>query len=225
MSKIAFSITTARDAARQLTLNVLYPEPGKQHYRGFLNEKVNGVALPGHAVTLFLNESGANRWFTINAPIRQQNEDGSFVYQLRTNEQGQYVDSRGNVAANAEQAARQFAYLLSTAGDVVRGTLASLNIKNTKSDGVTPTKMTLASLKLYSDAESLEMERFRWSLKTKEKGTEDYQRTVQHIDQLSRQYGEWQNCFIESGADFLRGMGFEVRTNERRQDAGYAPGR
>lgn len=225
MSKIAFSVTTARDAARQLTLNVLSPEPGKSHYRGFLNEKIGGVALPGHAVTLFLNEAGGKRWFTISAPIRQQNQDGSFVFQLRTNETGQYLDDRGNVAASPEQAARQFAYLQSTRGEVVYGTFGSLNIKNTKADGVTPTKMTLASLKLFSDAESLEMERFRWTLKTKEKGSPEYDQLVQHIDTLSREYGEWQNCFIESGGDYLRGMGFEVRSNDRQQAAGYTPGR
>lgn len=208
---------------RKMFVNVLEPEQGKEGFPAFLNE-VNGTErMPGHRVNLFVNGSGDNRWLTMSAPLRQMDEDGNYLTMARTNNDGSFVNDKGEVVESEADAARQFVYSKYDDGGeerIVYGAIANLNIKNEKKDG-SPTAMTTLNTKFYSDAEALEVARRTYELKQYEEGTPERKEVEQELSALRRESGTWMTLFIDSGHEKLREMGFEVR---ERSDEGPAPG-
>lgn len=225
MSKIAFSLVTPRDADIQFVLNVLDPEPGKSHYTGFLNESVNGKKLPGRPVTLFVSGSGDDRWFNLSSPILGQDDDGNPVLSARTNEKGEFINSTGRVVPDEKDAEQRYVYVTwgepepgsSEAPTLLYGPLGTINIKNMKADGKTPTKVTVASVKLYDHKESYHLASARFEMSDAEKGSPEYEARKQSLTALQKSMGKYVTGFIDKGHDFLREQGFPVRGTERNQ--------
>jgi len=199
---------------RKLFLNILTPEDGKEGYPAYLNEVNDGVRLPGHRVHVFINGSGENRWLTVSAPLRTRDEFGNYVTQPRTNAEGAFLNDKGVVVASDKEATQQFEYLRYKDGDedkIVYGTIASMNIKNTKNDK-TPTAFTMLNVKFYDDADALEIARMTFELKQYEEGSAERTEVETELATMRKERGTWMTFFIEEGHDYLRRhMGFDVR--------------
>lgn len=208
---------------RRLRLNVLLDtdRPG-QGYPVYLHETVGQDSLPSHRGNLFINqnEAGDRKWLSVSAPLRTMSDDNQFNLIPRQNAEGQYLDGKGNVVDSAEKAASQFEYIkMDQDGEerLVFGTLATINVQNTKSDG-TPNKFTTLNTKFYDEPDALEIARLRFELAQLEKGTPEYEETRADLDAQTRERGTWMTFFIDEGHQFLRDQGFEVRERQASKD-------
>lgn len=206
---------------RKIYLNILEPKAGENGFAAFINEVNDGTKLPGHRVNIFINGQGDNRWLTVSAPIRVQDEEGKFVTQPRTNADGSFLNEKGEVVDSADKAAQQFEYLkYEDEGEqrIVYGTLANLNIKNEKADGQ-PTKFTTLNTKLYSDEEALKIARLAYELKTYDENAPEFKEIAEELSTLRKETGTWVTLFIDQGHEFLREQGFNVRAKEAAPEA------
>ncbi len=202
---------------RKINLNILEPKEGENGFAAFINEEVNGEKLPGHRVNVFINGKDDNRWLSVSAPIRVQDEDGNFVLQPRKNSDGSFLNDKGEVVDSADKAAQQFEYIKYDDNGqerIVYGTLANINIKNEKQGGV-PTKFTILNTKIYSDEEALQIARKSWELRNFEEGTPEHAEAAEELNTLRRETGTFTTLFIDQGHQFLRDLGFEVRERVR----------
>lgn len=196
---------------RNLRINVMSQEEGKQGFPAFINEVKDGKNLPGHRVTLFLNGSGDKQWFTVSGPVRKTNEAGEFVFQPRVNTEGAFLDEKGVIVDSADKAAQNFEYLKKKDASTLFGTLGSINIQNKKSDGQ-PTSQTLASFKSYTDQEAYAIARKLHEFQSATPEEKDAK--LAELRQLEKDSGTYQTVFINEGGDALASLGFEVRLPE-----------
>lgn len=224
MTNLVAKLQGGRNDQQRFFLNILAAEDGKEGYPAYLNEQ----GKPGRRVRLFLKQHGDRSWFEISGPLRTFTEDKkAFQTRLRQNEQGQYLNNKGEVVNAQQDAAQEYVYVTrpvegSDQPQVVYGTIGSLNINNTKSDN-TPTKITLANLTLIRDDVATDIAREVARLQMCEKNSDQYKQVEANLNQLRQNMpanskGNF-GLFIDEGADFLRGLGFEVRL----KDAPSAP--
>lgn len=210
------------DSARNLSLIVLSPAPDANkggsdytNYPAFINETRNGKKLPGRYCTLTVINSANGPFMAITAPMRELNEDGSFVYRPRIDQAGQMVNEKGEVVQDKEKAQQQFEYLTYTdptdgTEKVVYGTIATLNIKNKRVDG-TPLARSMLLMKYFEDEQALEAERVTFGLKQFEKGSPEYEEIREELSRIRDESGNWVNVFIDRGYEFLQKHGFDVK--------------
>lgn len=212
----------------KIYLNIMSPEEGKEGFPAYINEVNGRDRLPGHRVTLFVKGQGDNQFMQISGPIRKRDEDGRFVTMARTNEEGQYLDTKGDVVQNERNAARNFEYCTYLADpedekeSIIYGTLANINVQNEKKGGA-PTKFTLLRAKLFTDEEAMEVARLlfeRRQLPEDSPALKDYD---ERINAMRREQGTWTTLFIERGYDFLADLGFESRPHEMEQESTPSP--
>lgn len=209
MSKL-FSIVTPKDSSINFKIDTRMQDDGR--FRAFIKETAaDGTALPTRIASLEKIDAPNGSFMVIRAPLREQNEDGSFQTRPRQRD-GKFLNDEGKEVATADLAARE--YVLKTyrgePNKLVYGQIATVNVKNKKNDG-TPTAMTLMSVKLYSDAEALAAERKHHQLKTIGTDHADYAQGYEDLKEMRRKAGTWADFFIDKGHDVLRDLGFEIR--------------
>lgn len=185
-------------------------EDGKIH--AFLRETTaDGVELPVRMAYVDKIGEGENAFFSIKAPIREKNEDGSFKTRGRQKD-GKFLDAQGKEVASEDLAERQFVLVTqrNDATKLVYGQIGTLNIKNFKVDK-TPTAMTLVTAKLWSDDEALAAERIAFRMSAVGKEHADYPVLEQELKDLRRATGSFADFFINKGHPILRDMGFSIR--------------
>lgn len=209
MSKL-FSIVTPKDSSINFKIDTRKQDDGR--FRAFIKETAaDGTVLPTRIASLEKIDAPNGSFMVIRAPLREQNEDGSFQTRPRQRD-GKFLNEEGKEVATVDLAARE--YVLKTyrgePNKLVYGQIATANVKNKKNDG-SPTALTLMTLKLYTDAEALAAERKHHQLKTIGSDHADYAKGYEELKEMRRKGGIWADFFIAEGHALLRDMGFEIR--------------
>lgn len=213
MSNVLTS-SSFKNASRQIRLNINEAAEGKDGLTAFLNESVNGKALPGHMVYLYLHQSPGTgeKFFGISAPIRNVDANGNYVMIPRQNAEGQYLSDKGEVVDDASKAGKSYEFVKNKSGEVLYGNFGTLAVVNTKQDK-TPTKQTFLSLRLMSDDNVLLLERKRYQVEHANTPEQKAGYEAQLVE--LRKKGVFINLGINKGADFLTKLGFEVRLESK----------
>ena len=215
---------------QKLELVLLEPQPDKKGYPLIVADEYNGNELPPKFARVYLKGKDDSKFFTISGPIRELDENGIPVTRAKQND-GQYIDKNG-MPTNEGLAARENVYIKNgDTGTVVYSDLGTINLENTKADN-TPTKFTLARVKLFSEQEALTIAKMNYLLadtnkqlasdlnpSEKEGLTNKKQALENDIKETMKTSGTTYTMFINAGADFLRDAGFEVRIREREHDS------
>lgn len=204
----------SKDQEKKQTVYIDISENEGQ-FRAMIKEVIDGVAQPVRMGYLDFIGSGDSQFMTIRVPLRKKNEDGSFETRARQKD-GKFLDAKGKPVETEAEAGREYVYLTQSndQSKLVYGQVATLNVKNAKSDG-TPTAMTLITAKVYSDDEALNAERLAYKMAKLDKTSPDYATVSAELKELRKKTGTWHNFFINAGAEVLRAKGFEVRVKER----------
>lgn len=225
MSK-TFTVNTPKDADIGLKMDIRSNDEGK--WRVFIKETKDGNEVAGAPVRVgFLEKigEGDTGFMVIRAALRVKNEDGTFQTRARQKD-GKFLDVLGKEVDSEDKAAREYVLMThkADASKLVFGQIATVNVKNMKADKVTPTVMTLLSMKLFSDDEALDAERLHHKLQVMGKDHADYAKGYEDLKKLRKDAGNWADFFIASGHQALRDMGFTVRERARKgQEAESAP--
>lgn len=178
-SKVIFRLGTPKSSEQQSEIRILQNSDGKPGLPAFLS--IDG--LPDHAGRIYVNRATPDSaWLVFKAPVRKLDAEGNFIFQPRINEDGNYLNSKGEVVNSEADAATNFEYVKLPANkDATQNdlpleqrrdkiffeTLASINLENTKrvenSDAREPAKQTFANIRLINDADALEVARKRYS--------------------------------------------------------------
>lgn len=184
-------------------------------FRAHIKEIVDGVTLPLRMGFLDFVGNEGQQFMSIRAPIRTKDDNGEFVTRARQKD-GKFLNDKGAEVASEAEAAREYVYMVqkNDATKLVYAQIATLNVKNTKTDN-TPTAMTMISAKVFSDDEALAAERISFTMSRVGKESPEYAGLAEELKTQRRTTGTWHNFFINAGADVLRAKGFEVREKAR----------
>lgn len=203
----------SKDQEKKQTVYIDISENEGQ-FRAMIKEVLDGVSQPVRMGYLDFIGSGDNQFMTIRAPIRKMTE-GAFETRARQKD-GKFLDAKGKPVETEAEAGREYVYMTQTNDQtkLVYGQVATLNVKNTKTDG-SPTAMTIIAAKVFTDEEALNAERISYKMSKLDKTSPDYTALSSELKDLRKKTGTWHNFFINAGAEVLRGKGFEVRVKER----------
>jgi hypothetical protein len=203
-----------KDTSLQVLINI-HEKEGK--FVAHIKEVVGGVSLPLRMGFLDFVGNEGQQFMSIRAPLRTKDENGEFITRPRQ-KGGKFLSDTGAEVASEAEAAREYVYMVqkNDATKLVYAQIATLNVKNTKSDN-TPTAMTMISAKVFSDDEALAAERISFTMSRVGKESPDYAGMAEELKAQRRGAGTWHNFFINAGADVLRAKGFEVREKARSQ--------
>lgn len=217
MANSIMKIGPGRNEARRVFMNVMEQESDKKGFPVWLNEIVGGNKLPGHKATMFLNGDQPNKqWFEISGPIRRMNEAGEYLFEARKNQEGAFLNEKGDVVENEQDAAKQYVYVKDSNDNIVMGKLGTVNVINTRKDketgNIVPSKSTYLSAKLYTDKEAYLMAQtlYRYKHSSGEKKDE----FLAQLNEEQKKFGSFNNMFVNSGGEFLKSLGFEVRIQD-----------
>lgn len=192
-----------------------------------IKEVVDGVNQPVRFGYCDVIGEGDKSFLSIRAALRQVGEDGQFVTRPQVRD-GKFIGHDGKPVESEDEAAREYVYMTRRDDEskLVYGTIATVNVKNEKTDG-SPTAFTMLTLKIYSDEEALEGARLYAKLQIVAekagKDSEDYKRVQEQMRAQSREAGTYSTYFIRSGHDFLRELGFDVREQPAKESSDPAP--
>lgn len=204
-------------------ITVWEPKPDKSGYPLTISDSFCGDKLPPKKAFAFLKGTGSNMFFTISGPIRRLDENDMPKTRARKID-GVFINGSGS-PCNEDLAARENQYVTNKDTDkLIFSDLGSINIENKKSDG-SLNKFTLATVKLYSEKESLTIAKKNFLLKShlqNQKTAKNEGKDTNEIDMLvaeieesikndKKTFGTKNTFFINSGAEFLSSLGFEVR--------------
>lgn len=208
-----------RNEERRVFINVMAKELNEQNEEKkgnpvWLNEVSGTEKMLGHKATMFLNGSEPGKqWFEISGPIRRMDEQGNYLIEPRTDDQGNLLNAKGEQVSADADAAKQYVYVKDTEGKIVLGKLGTVNVVNTRRDqnsgDIVPTKSTYLSVKMYTDTEAYEMARTLYRYKNT--SGEQQQDFLQQLNKEQKDFGKYSNMFVNEGAEHLKEMGFEVR--------------
>lgn len=228
MQSIARLKTGKQD--KKIEIVLLEPQADKKGFPLILNDEFNGNELPSKYARVHLRGNDNSKFFVIHGPIRELDADGIPVTRARQRE-GQYIDKHG-MPTNEGLAARENVYVKnSLTNSVVYSDLGTINIENKKTDGK-PTKFTVARVKLYSESEALLIAKLNYMLADTSKkiegtSTDAEKRSLENeknsieadIKDIMKNSGTSYTMFINSGAEFLKDVGFEIRTRESQESS------
>lgn len=203
-------MTPKNSQGRSIRLCVHEQVPEQNGLPVTIFETVNSRNLPAHRAQLYIesNTDGTKKWFSMASPLRKVDENGFFILKPRTNESGAFLNHRGEIVSNAQEAAKMYDIVRDEQGKVVWGTIATLNVKNLNKEGQ-PLKGTMLSAKFFSDSEakfiSDEMKRIKAIPPEARKPEYD------KLSACKSNSGQWTNMFINDGHDLIRSFGFECR--------------
>jgi hypothetical protein len=192
---------------------------GEKMYANLVEIAEGGERQPARRSFLRVIGSGDSAFMAISAPLREVDEGGQYIMRARQKD-GKFLDAKGKEVDSEDKAALEYVYKVQKddASKIVYGQVATLNVKNTKTDG-TPTQFTMVSVKLFTDAEALQAERVVFKLKDLEKGSEAHTKLTNELNEIRKKTGTYDNYFINKGFEALREMGFTVREKPQKESS------
>lgn len=219
-------------SSEKISVTILEPTADKQGYPVIIEENFQGKPLPVKFGRAFLSGKEGEKFFTLTGPIRKLDERDIPLTGAKMKD-GEYVTEFGKIT-NEGLAARVNIYMKNSNTDqLVFSDLGTINIENTKKDN-TPTKFTLASIKLFNDKEALEIAKLNYHLSENNKALRsneiqnkpeiesNIELLISEIKQLQKNSGIKQTMFINDRTGYLESLGFEVRkkNNELNNESG-----
>jgi hypothetical protein len=216
-------LTSPTKSEKRVDITIYEPTSDKRGYPITIEETISGKSLPKKYARAYLVGDGDNTFFSMSGPIRKLDDDGVPLTKAKMKDSN-YIAEDGSVTTE-DLADRVSVYMQNSENQqLVYSDLGTINIENTKKDN-TPTKFTLASMKIYSDQEALSIAKLHYLLSYKgneiKKDPENMDELKsdvillkEKINEMKKSSGLKQNAFIKDNTNFLKSLGFEYRENK-----------